>query len=159
MGLPTPLDQIILSAGPFSSTGDWAEAALACPDQPWHAETLRGGAECDDRPRATLIADGGVPPRSAARVPQTLCPRRDRSVPLGLLRWPKPENVEEAAASLACLDDDRRVHQRREILRAIEAPDVAIGHLEEETALGSAEVSPKAQGCGCRGRSGAAPRA
>ena len=72
-------------------------------------------------------------------------------MPLGLLRWPKPENVEEAAASLACLDDDRRVHQRREILRAIEAPDVAIVHLEEETALGSAEVSPKAQGCGCRG--------
>ena len=37
-----PLGQAIPSAGPFSSTGAWAEAALACPDQPWHAETLRG---------------------------------------------------------------------------------------------------------------------
>jgi len=69
-------------------------------------------------------------------------------VPLRLLRWPEPENVEEAAAGLACLDDDGRVHQRREILRAIETPDVAILHLEEETALGSTQLSTEAQGCG-----------
>ncbi|BAV63408.1 hypothetical protein GCM10007897_33510 [Sphingobium jiangsuense] len=78
-------------------------------------------------------------------------------MPLGLLRWPEPENVEEAAAGLACLDDDSGVHQRREILRAIETPDVAILHLEEETALGSAQLSTEAQrrgrhghGAGCR---------
>lgn len=70
---------------------------------------------------------------------------------LGLLRWPEPENVEEAAAGLACLDDDGRVHQRREILRAIETPDVAILHLEEETALGQAQLSTEAQGCDRRG--------
>lgn len=67
-------------------------------------------------------------------------------MPLGMLRRPEPENVEEAGARLASLDDDGRVHQRREILRALEAPDVAILHLEEETALGSAQTSLKAQG-------------
>lgn len=72
-------------------------------------------------------------------------------MPLGMLRGPEPENVEEAGARHASFDDDGRVHQRREILRAIEAPDVAIFHLEEETALGSAQLSTEAQGCGRRG--------
>ena len=78
-------------------------------------------------------------------------------MPLGMLRRPEPENVEEAGARLASLDDDDCVHQRREILRAIEAPDVAILHIEEETALGSTQASPATQGCdrpdlgaGCR---------
>ena len=78
-------------------------------------------------------------------------------MPLGMLRRPEPENVEEAGARLASLDDDGRVHQRREILRALEAPDVAILHLEEETALGSAQTSLKAQGNGRRGHGAGYP--
>lgn len=64
----------------------------------------------------------------------------------GELGWPEPENVEEAAGGLACLDDDGAVEERREILRAFEPPDVAIVHLEEEAARVAAQMAMKAQG-------------
>jgi len=59
-GLPTAYPKRQRRQAPSTPRFSWPEAALACPDQPWHAETLRGGAECDDRPRATLIAGRGV---------------------------------------------------------------------------------------------------
>ena len=68
MGLPTPLDQEIPSAGPFSSTGAWAEAALACPDQPRHAANLRSGAGCDDRLALAVIAGAEVLRRTRSDV-------------------------------------------------------------------------------------------
>ena len=58
-------------------------------------------------------------------------------MPLGMLRRPEPENVEEAGARLASLDDDDCVHQRREIPPAIWAPDLANPHIDEETPPGT----------------------
>nr|WP_286866062.1 hypothetical protein [Sphingobium sp.] len=62
------------------------------------------------------------------------------------LRRSHPENVEEATAGLACLDDNLRVEERREILRAPEPPDVAVVHFEEEPARVAAQTPMEAQG-------------
>src|SRR3546814_8926266 len=76
--------------------------------------------------------------RRPRRTPPCQCRERnaretDRACRAGALRRSKPENVKEAVADLACLDDDGCAQKRREILRALEPPDVAILLFEAET--------------------------
>lgn len=106
-----------------------------------------GGAGCDDRPAPRVIAGRGVLAEvrsdgAASATPGT----QSGACGSGALRWSQPENVEEATTGLACLDDNLRVEERREILRAPEPPDVAVVHFEEEPARVAAQTAMKAQG-------------